>query len=130
MANRAATTRRRRRGGGRDLVKRKSAPIYQGRNDDDDSTKDLFKRGNYSMLRLLTILNAAGPAGLPTRKLLDTIGSHDTYTQRVLDRAKDLELIERVTGESEHGQFPPIFNLITDKGKRLLQSQLIREGGD
>ncbi len=88
------------------------------------TTADLFKRGNYSLLRLLTIVNTAGPEGITTRKLLDTIGSHDTYTQRVLDRAKDLKLIERVTGESEHGHFAPIFNIITDKGRRLLQEQL------
>ena len=90
---------------------------------------DLFRRGNYSLLRLLTIVNAAGPDGITTRKLLDEIRSHDTYTQRVLDKAKDLELIERVRGESEYGQFPPIFNVITAKGRQLLQSQLIGRGG-
>lgn len=84
---------------------------------------DLFKRGNYSLLRLLTIVNAAGPDGIRTRKLLDTIGSHDTYTQRVLDRAQKQGLIERVKGESPApGQFPPIYNIITERGKQLLQN--------
>jgi DNA-binding MarR family transcriptional regulator len=81
----------------------------------------LFKRGNYSLLRLLTIVNAAGPDGIRTRKLLDTIGSHDTYTQRVLDRAQKQGLIERVKGESPApGQFLPVYNIITERGKQLL----------
>jgi DNA-binding MarR family transcriptional regulator len=84
---------------------------------------DLFKRGNYSLLRLLTIVNAAGPSGITTRKLLDKIRSHDTYTQRVLDRAQKQGLIERVKGERPApGQFPPIYNIITDRGKQLLQN--------
>jgi DNA-binding MarR family transcriptional regulator len=84
---------------------------------------DLFKRGNYSLLRLLTIVNAAGPEGITTRKLLDTIGSHDTYTQKVLDRAEKQGLIERVKGKPPGaGQFPPVYNIITEPGKRLLQN--------
>jgi hypothetical protein len=84
----------------------------------------LYKRGNYSLLRLLTILNAAGPEGMSTLRLLDEIGSRATYTQNVIDKAKKEGLIKREIGESEHGQFPPIFNTITHKGKQLLQSQL------
>jgi DNA-binding MarR family transcriptional regulator len=109
------------------LTKHRRSHDIKGSNRDthlpplSSSTIDLFKRGNYSLLRLLTIVNAAGPEGITTRKLLDKIGSHDTYTQRVLDKAKDLGLIERVTGESEHGQFPPVSNIITAYGKQLLQ---------
>jgi len=85
---------------------------------------NLFKRGNYSLLRLLVIVNTAGPSGITTRKLLDEIRSHDTYTQRVLDKAQKQGLIERVKGEPPGpGQFPPIFNVITDKGRQLLQQQ-------
>ena len=82
---------------------------------------NLFKRGNYSLLRLLVIVNAAGPSGVTTRKLLDEIHSHDTYTQRVLDRAQKEGLIERVKGEPPAaGQFPPVYNIITECGKQLL----------
>jgi DNA-binding MarR family transcriptional regulator len=92
------------------------------------ATEDLFKRGNYSLLRLLVIVNAAGPSGITTRKLLDEIRSHDTYTQRVLDKAQKQALIERVKGEPPGaGQFSPIFNVITDKGRRLLQEQLLNQ---
>jgi DNA-binding MarR family transcriptional regulator len=88
-----------------------------------DIQPDLFKRGNYSLLRLLVIVNAAGPSGITTRKLLDEIRSHDTYTQRVLDRAQKQGLIERVKGEAPaSGQFSPVFNIITDRGKQLLQN--------
>jgi DNA-binding MarR family transcriptional regulator len=87
------------------------------------SPADLFKRGNYSLLRLLVIVNAAGPNGITTRKLLDKIRSHDTYTQRVLDRAQNQGLIERVKGEPPAlGQFSPVYNIITERGKKLLQN--------
>ena len=87
------------------------------------TTADLFKRGNYSLLRLLVIVNTAGPEGIKTRKLLDEIRSHDTYTQRVLDKAQKQGLIERVKGEPPApSQFPPVYNIITDRGKQLLQN--------
>jgi hypothetical protein len=47
--------------------------IYQG--------KFLLKRGNYSILKLLVTIHAAGSEGIATCKLLDEIGSHATYTQ-------------------------------------------------
>ena len=81
----------------------------------------LFKRGNYSLLRLLTLLSAAGPKGMPTSELLDKIGSRSTYTQNVIIRAYKQELIERKLGEKPGpGQFSPKYNIITTKGKRLL----------
>jgi DNA-binding MarR family transcriptional regulator len=84
----------------------------------------LFKRGNYSMLRPLTIVNAAGPAGLSTLQLLDEIGSRATYTQNVITKAAKQGLIDRKQGEQPGpGQFRPVLNVITDKGKQLLQSR-------
>ena len=79
--------------------------------------------GNYSLLRLLIIVNTAGPGGITIRKLLDKIRSHDTYTQRVLDKEQTQGLIERVKGKQPApGQFPPIYNIITERGKHLLQN--------
>ena len=96
----------------------------QEENGSPPSLPQSFKRGNYSLLRLLLIVNAAGPSGIPTRKLLDEIGSHDTYTQRVLDRAKKQGLIQRVKRERPaSGQFPPVYNIITERGKKFLQNQ-------
>lgn len=91
--------------------------------------QDLFKCGNYSLLRLLTILNAAGPQGIPTLKLLDEIGSRATYTQRVINKAAKEGLIERKEGEPPGpGQFAPMINTITERGRQLLQWGG-REGG-
>jgi hypothetical protein len=90
---------------------------------ENPSAADHFKRGNYSLFRLLVIVNAAGSRGIPTRKLLDEIPSHDTYTQRVLDRAQKQGLIERVKGDPPGaGQFSPVYNIITERGKQLLRN--------
>jgi hypothetical protein len=40
------------------------------------------------MIRLLTIINAAGPEGIPTRKLLDEIGSRAAFTQNFIYKAE------------------------------------------
>jgi hypothetical protein len=83
--------------------------------------EDLFKRGNYSLLRLLSIVYAAGPEGIPTLKLLDEIGSRATYTQNVIIKAYKLGLIDRKQGESPGpGQFKPVINTITEKGRQML----------
>jgi hypothetical protein len=37
------------------------------------------------MLRLLVTVNAAGPEGITTRRLLDQISTHATYTKKVID---------------------------------------------
>lgn len=82
---------------------------------------DLIKRRGYSLLRLLILINAAGKHGISTRKLLDTIGSHAKRHQELLDYAEDHELIRRIDGSPPSpGQFFPIYNMITQKGKELL----------
>jgi hypothetical protein len=61
--------------------------------------------------------------GITTDKLSDKIYSHYTATQRTLDRAQKQGLIERVKGEPPApGQFSPVYNIITDRGKPLLQN--------
>jgi hypothetical protein len=50
------------------------------------TTVDLPKRGNYSMLRLQSFTPQA--QGITTRRLLDQIDSHATYTKKVIDRAE------------------------------------------
>ena len=84
----------------------------------------LLQRGNYSLLRLLTIINAHGSNGIATFLLLDELGSKADRINAIIRVAEELELIERKEGESEHGHFPPVYNIITDKGRQLLQSQL------
>jgi hypothetical protein len=101
------------------LVKEEKSAHYRDKCRNDTN---LFKRGNYSLLHLLAIVNAAGTEGIPTLKLLDEIGSRATYTQNVIYKAKKAGLIKREPGPSEHGQFAPMINTISDKGSQLLGS--------
>jgi DNA-binding MarR family transcriptional regulator len=84
----------------------------------------LLQRGNYSLLRILSILNSAGADGLTTMVLLEQLGSKADRITAIIRTAQEMKLIERIPGESEHGQFPPICNKITERGKQLLQNNL------
>jgi hypothetical protein len=89
------------------------------------TTTDLLKRGNIGLLRLLIAVNVAGPEGVATNKLLHQLGSTH-HAKAFIARAELEGLIERKVGEAPAlGQFRPKYNTITDKGKQLLQSQLI-----
>jgi hypothetical protein len=58
--------------------------------------------------------------------LLDELGSRANRINDIIAAAEQLKLIERIEGEQPSpGQFTPIFNAITDKGRRLLQEQLL-----
>ena len=85
---------------------------------------NLMRRGNITLLRLLVLVNSAGSSGITTMKLLHELGTTG-YGQTTLNRAVTEGLIEREVGESPGpGQFSPIYNRITPKGRQLLQSQL------
>lgn len=85
----------------------------------------LFRRGNLTLARLLLLVNDAGLDGITTMNLFRELGTTG-YGQITLQRAKSEGLIERKEGEpSGPGQFPPVFNVITQKGRQLLQEQLI-----
>jgi len=89
-------------------------------------TGALLQYGNYSLLRILTLLNNAGEDGITTLMLLDKLGSRANRINDIIAAAERLKLIERIEGEPPApGQFTPIFNVITDKGRRLLQEQLL-----
>jgi len=86
---------------------------------------ELFKRGNMGLLRLLIAVNSApAPEGIATYHLLHQLGSTH-HGKTFIARAEREGLIERITGESEHGQFPPVYNKITKKGKALLKQLLV-----
>jgi hypothetical protein len=85
----------------------------------------LMQYGNYSLLRLLAIANARSPKGVTTVVLLEELGSRANRINDII-AAEQLKLIERIEGEPPGpGQFPPVFNTITDKGQRLLQKLLL-----
>jgi hypothetical protein len=85
-----------------------------------------LRRGNMGLLRLLIAVNAVGPSGISTYKLLKQLGSTN-HAQAFIARAKREGLIGRNEGEPPGpGQFPPMFNIITEHGKDLLLSQFIK----
>jgi hypothetical protein len=83
------------------------------------------KRGDMGLLRLLIAVNAAGPEGIATYKLLHQLGSTH-HAKTFVARAQREGLIERKEGEPPApGQFAPVINIITDKGRKLLRSQIM-----
>jgi hypothetical protein len=84
----------------------------------------LAKRGNYTMLRLLLIIRAAGPDGITTLTLLKELGSKADRINHIRSNAEKAGYIKRIKGESEHGHFAPVYNILTKKGKDLLLENL------
>lgn len=83
---------------------------------------DLLKRGNVGLARLLIAVYNAGPDGIPTYKLLHQLGSTN-HAKAFIKRAEKEGLIIRKEGKAEQpGQFPPVYNFITDRGTELLKS--------
>ena len=110
--------------GGLNLVKHKLAAIYPGKSSSSSSSSSadvprLLKRGNIGLFRLLVIVNDTG-SGITTFKLLKALGSIGR-AQGYIKRAEREGLITRKEGESEHGQFAPVYNFITPKGTELLK---------
>jgi hypothetical protein len=103
------------RRGGHDLVKRKST-AYQGK---FGGNIDLFK--NVTARAALTIINAVGPDGITTRKLLDEIRSHDTYTLK--EYLTEHKIRSDRKGERRttcSWSIPPVYNIIRERGNQLL----------
>jgi hypothetical protein len=85
----------------------------------------LFKRGNVGLARLLLAVYDAGPEGISTYKLLHQLGSTH-HAKAFIARAERAGYIKREeAAEPGPGQFPPVINTITNKGKKLLLSQLL-----
>lgn len=87
----------------------------------DINSMDLFKRGNVGLARLLIAVSNSGPSGVATYKLLHQLGSTH-HAKAFIKRAEKEGYIKRVEGESTSGQFKPVYNLITPKGRELLSS--------
>jgi hypothetical protein len=80
---------------------------------DENGNNSLLKRGSYVMPRLLVTINAAGPEGIPTRRLLDQIGTHAIYTKKVIDRAEREGYISHMEGEPlGPGKFPLVYYML------------------
>jgi hypothetical protein len=63
-----------------------------------------------------------GGDGLSTSQLLREIRSKANRVNDVIAAAERLQYIKRIEGKpAVRGQFPPVYNIITHKGKRLLE---------
>ena len=51
-----------------------------------------------------------------TLVLLEELGSKADRINAIIRTAERLKLIKGVEGQSEHGHFPPLYNIITEKG--------------
>jgi hypothetical protein len=82
---------------------------------------DLLKPGNVGLVRLLLVLSRTSPNdGLPTRRLLEILGSTN-HAQAFIKRAEKMGYIRREERDPESGTgFHPVYNILTEKGRKLL----------
>ncbi len=89
-----------------------------------DKTAIFLKCGNLTLIHLLLTVEDAGPEGISTMQLFKELGTTG-YGQITLRRAVKEGYVKRIQGEEPGpGQFPTVFNVITQKGRELLQNQL------
>jgi hypothetical protein len=81
------------------------------------NSKDLLQAGNLGLTKLLLIVHSKGQ--IKTSDLLEEYGSNSSG-YFFLERARKQGLIDKVLGESEHGQFPPVYNQLSEKGRELV----------
>jgi DNA-binding MarR family transcriptional regulator len=83
----------------------------------------LLQRGNYALFRILTEIALAGNTGITTVALHSKLGTHSNRTNAIIRKAEQLGLIERRAGARPGpGQFAPLYNIITERGKLALQT--------
>lgn len=101
------------------MTKRKNKK--KNKNADIIINMDLFKRGNIGLTRLLFVCSNSSPNGIATYELLHKLGSTH-HAKAFIKRAESEGYIKRVEGqEPGPGQFKPVYNILTDKGRELLK---------
>jgi hypothetical protein len=78
---------------------------------------DLLQAGNLGLVKLLLIVHSKRQ--IKTSDLLEEYGSNSSG-YFFLERARKQGLIDKVVGKSEHGQFPPVYNQLSEKGRELV----------
>jgi DNA-binding MarR family transcriptional regulator len=82
----------------------------------------LLQRGNFTMLRMLSVIASTGANGITTRALHEQLGTHSDRMNAIIRKAHELGYIDRIRGEPPGpGQFRPVYNRITEKGKRAMK---------
>jgi hypothetical protein len=97
--------------------------VNKSKNKNHNEEIDLLARSNLGLVRLLVVVNAAGPQGISTNRLLQQLNSSN-HAQAFIRRAAKKGLIERIEGKSEHGHFAAVYNKLTERGRDLLLRQL------
>jgi len=83
----------------------------------------LLQRGNYAMFRILSAIAAAGPSGITTVVLHQQLGTHSNRTNAIIRKAEQKGLVKRTPGAKPGpGQFAPLYNIITERGRLALQT--------
>ena len=88
--------------------------------DDDDVSAKEFAQGHKGLMHLLRTIEKEG-GEISTRKLLETMDNWGYHGQHMIRIAEKEGFIEREVGvEPGPGQFDPMYNILTSKGKKLL----------
>jgi hypothetical protein len=88
--------------------------------DDDDVSAKKFAQGHKGLMHLLRTIEKEG-GEISTRKLLETMNNWGYHGQHMIRIAEKEGFIEREVGvEPGPGQFDPMYNILTSKGKKLL----------
>jgi hypothetical protein len=98
--------------------------------DDDDVSAKEFAQGHKGLMHLLRTIEKEG-GEISTRKLLETMNNWGYHGQHMIRIAEKEGFIEREVGvEPGPGQFDPMYNILTSKGKELLSQLNIEQGGN
>jgi hypothetical protein len=88
--------------------------------DDDDVSAKKFAQGHKGLMHLLRTIEKEG-GEISTRKLVETMNNWGYHGQHMIRIAEKEGFIEREVGvEPGPGQFDPMYNILTSKGKKLL----------
>ena len=91
--------------------------------DNDDVSAKELAQSHEGLIHLLRTIDKEG-GEISTRKLVEAMDSWGYHGQHILRIAEKEGFIERDVGvEPGPGQFDPVYNILTSKGKKLL-SQL------
>ena len=99
--------------------------------DDDDDNNDVsakeFAQSNKGLIHLLRTIDKEG-GEISTRKLLEAMDNWGYHGQNMIRIAEKEGFIEREVGvKPGPGQFDPMYNILTSKGKKLLSQLNIEE---
>jgi hypothetical protein len=98
--------------------------------DNDDVSAKEFAQGHKGLMHLLRIIEKEG-GEISTRKLLEAMDNWGYHGQHLIRIAEKEGFIEREVGvEPGPGQFDPMYNSLTSKGKKLLSRLNIEDEHD